>query len=142
MSTPNTLGGTNALNERPLQNLEQTIAALDGGPMTLNPDSGLQIVRTWIDTLRSTERPVLLQVAALLEELEEQLAMDELDGPTIGDLMVRLGESTRSAADEANDERLMPRLDRLATVLVSAGQALGGSTIETDTPGPAGASEA
>lgn len=142
MSTPNTLGGGHALNEQPVNDLEQTLAALEGGPMTLDPNTGVQIIRTWLDSLRQAELPALHHIADLLEALEEELASDRMDGPIIGDIMVRLGEATRSAAADAQDERIMPRLDRLATLLTSGGQALGGSVTETDTPGPAGESAA
>jgi hypothetical protein len=138
MSTPQPLG-SHQLNETPERDIDQTIAALEGGVTTLNPDTGASIARTWMESLRQSDLPNLHHVADLLEQLEGGLRADRLDNRTIGDLMVRLGEGTRTAANEVDDARIMPRLDRLATVLTAAGRTLGASATEADTPGPAGA---
>lgn len=104
--------------------LEQTIAALEGGPTTLNPDTALSIVDQWHAAVLSEDDLDLGDVASGLEELRDLLAADALDGTAIGGVLLRLGEATESAAQAANDERLTPTLQRLATLLTYGGNAL------------------
>jgi len=133
MSTPSSPLGSRDADLQANEDLDSTIAALEGGFETLNPDTGQRIVALWRDTLRRSDWPSAHLVAQGLEELHELLAMDEIDGAAVGDVMVSLAESTR-VANADTDERLSPRLDQLATLLETVGRSLGGSTVESQTP--------
>ena len=108
-------------------NLDQTTAALEGGVVGLSIDTALQIVSFWHDEVLNVEEMDLGDVAAGLAELRDLLAAGALDGAAIGDVMIRLGEATQVAAQEAADERMTPTLERLATLLSRAGNWLSGA---------------
>ena len=107
-------------------NLDQTIAALEAGPASLNPDTGLAIVDQWHAAVLAEDEIDLGDVASGLEELRDLHAADALDGAAIGDVLLRLGEATEAVAQQVGDERLTPRLERLATLLSFGGNALSG----------------
>ncbi len=108
------------------QNLEQTAAALESGITGLTIDTALSIVDRWHSEVVTEDDMDLSDVAAGLEELRGLLSADSLDGAAIGETMVRLGESTQIAAQQAADERMTPLLERLATLLSRAGNLLSG----------------
>jgi hypothetical protein len=114
-------GTTNDAHE---DTLDQTIAALEGGPASLNPETALAIVNHWHATVLAEDEVDLSDVADGLGALRDLLAADALDGGAIGDVLLRLGEATAVAAQQANDERLTPLLERLATLLTFGGNAL------------------
>jgi hypothetical protein len=124
MSTPTSPLGSHDLNDVAGRDLDDTIAALEGGLTTLSIDAALRIVRLWEETLRGSDRPELNPLAELLSELHEALSADRLDGPAIGDLLVQLGEETTAAAADTEDDRVGPALERLGTVLKAAGTSL------------------
>jgi|GEM_PF-2097204 len=124
MSTPTSPLGTHDLSDVAVRDLEDTIAALEGGPTTVSMGSARRIVELWEGTLRGSDRPELHPLAALLAELGEALAADHLDGGAIGDLLVQLGEGTAAVAAAAGDDRIAPALDRLGALLSAAGGAL------------------
>ncbi|HLT48680.1 MAG TPA: hypothetical protein VK002_15710 [Rubricoccaceae bacterium] len=116
-------GTTNDAHE---DTLDQTIAALEAGPTALDPATGLAIVNQWYDTVLAQDDLDLGDVADGLAELRDLLAADALDGAAIGEVLLRLGEATQAAAQQAADERLTPMLERLATLLSFGGDALSG----------------
>lgn len=123
--------GGSGLEDTVQRDLENTSAALEGGVTTLAPRTAIRVIETWYDTLKNAERDDLNAIANLLAELKDELQADELDGPTIGDLMLRLGEQTTSAAADADDARLSPKLEHLGTLLTRAGSALGAEPVES-----------
>jgi hypothetical protein len=108
-------------------NLEQTAAALESGVTGLSIDAALAIVDRWHAEVLAEDELDLGDVAEGLAELRRLLAADALDGAAIGETLVRLGESTEIAAQQARDARLTPLLERLATLLSRAGNALSGA---------------
>lgn len=102
--------------------LDQTVAALDGGLTNLSPSAATANIDGWIDTLDGNES--LGGIADDLRELRSALTASPLDGAAIGDLLVRLGAQTRSAASTA-DAGASAQLSRLGGLLESAGSALG-----------------
>ena len=117
-------------------NLSQTQAALEGGVTGLSIDTALQIIDLWHGEVLAQDDLDLDDVAEGLAELRDLLRADALDGPAIGDTLVRLGEATQVAAQAAADARLTPLLERLATVLSMAGNALAGATARSSADDP------
>ena len=107
--------------------LEQTAAALESGVTGLSIDAALQIVDFWHGEVLAEDELDLGDVGAGLGELRDLLAADTLDGAAIGATLVRLGEATQVAAQQARDARMTPMLERLATLLSRAGNALSGA---------------
>ena len=105
--------------------LEQTEAALDGPISALTPSAALGIVDHWRTACQDTETLDLSGVAGGLSTLRDLLSGDSLDGRAIADALAGLAESTRAAASAAPDERVQPRLERIATNLDRAATLLG-----------------
>ena len=101
--------------------LDQTIAALDGGLTGLSPSAATANIDGWISTLSGNES--LAGIADDLRALRDALTSSPLDGAAIGDLLVRLGAQTTSAASTA-DAGASPQLSRLGGLLETAGNAL------------------
>ncbi len=118
------VAGGSAFEDTYHQDLDQTVAALEGGYDTLAPRTAISVITTWYDTLKNSDRSDLHVIAQLLGELRDALGRDTLDGPAIGDLLLRLGDQTTAAAATASDARLTPRLEHLGTILTRAGNAL------------------
>lgn len=134
MTTPSSPLGSRDDSTQAKEDLAVTVAALEGGIDTLNPDTGQRIVAMWRNVLRRSDWPSAHHIASLLDELHDRLAADEIDGSAVGDLMVQLAEATRVAAADAVDVRSDPMLDKLAVLLERAGRALGGSVVEAHSP--------
>ena len=122
--------GASGLDDTYQRDLENTSAALEAGVTTLAPGAAIRVIDTWYGTLKNAERDDLHAIANLLAELKDELQADQLDGATIGSLMLRLGEQTTSAAADADDARLSPKLERLGTLLSRAGTALGAEPVD------------
>lgn len=105
--------------------LDQTEAALDGPITSLTPSAALGIVDHWRTACLDATDLDLTGVAAGLSDLRDLLSGDALDGPAIADTLAQLAEATRNAAAQAPEERLRPRLERIATNLDRAATALG-----------------
>ncbi len=131
--------GSHGLNDQAHQDLDTTIAALEGGVTSLAPQTALKVIQVWEDTLRNSEDERLHGIGNLLNELRDALEPDRLDGSRIGGLMLRLGNQTAEAAADADDARMTPRVETLATLLQRAGRALGAEPVEAHQPrvGPA-----
>jgi hypothetical protein len=124
-STSADITGGSGLSDTYQRDLENTSASLEAGVTSLAPSAAIGIIDTWYGTLKNAERDDLHAIANLLAELKEALQADRLDGRTIGNLMLRLGEQTTAAAADADDARLSPKLEHLGTLLTRAGSALG-----------------
>lgn len=101
--------------------LDQTLSALDGGLAGLSPSAATATIDGWIDTLAGNES--LAGIADGLRSLKTALTASPLDGARIGDLLVRLGAQTRSAAATA-DPAASAKVARLGGLLENAGTAL------------------
>lgn len=134
MNVPSAPLGSHDLNDVAGQDLDTTIAALEGGIGTLTPSAGIRTIRVWEDTLTNADQPELHTIASLLGELREALERDDLDAATIGDLLLRLGDRTTAVATEAADARYTPNLEHLATLLTRAGRTLGADPVEGHQP--------
>ncbi len=100
--------------------LAETEAALDGPLSALTPASALSIIDRW---RTSCQDAGLDAVAAGLDDLRGLLSGDRLDGPAIADTLAGLADSTRAA--DVTDNRIRPRLDRIAAALDRASAMLG-----------------
>jgi heme oxygenase len=134
MSTPTSPLGSYDLNDVAHIDLETTIASLEGGVTTLNPSTAVRIVRTWQNTLETSDLATLHPVAEMLRQLADELEADRINGAAVADLLLELGEATQAAATEAEDDRLTPGLERLGTLLSLAGRTLGGTPVEAHQP--------
>ena len=105
--------------------LDQTEAALDGPITALTPSAALGIVDHWRTACQDTDVLGLSGVSAGLSDLRDLLSGDRLDGRAIADTLAGLAEATREAAAQAPDERVTPRLERIATNLDRAATMLG-----------------
>ena len=106
--------------------LAQTEAALDGDLTAITPSAAVGLLDHWQTECASADTDVDLgDVSAGLGELRDLLAADALDGRAIGDALRSLAQSTRAVAAQTPDERLTPRLERIATLLARAASALG-----------------
>ena len=105
--------------------LDQTEAALEGPITALTPGAALGIVDHWRTACQDTEELDLSGVAAGLSDLRDLLSSDSLDGRAIADTLAGLAEATREAASASPDERVQPRLERIATNLDRAATMLG-----------------
>ncbi|MEP0547862.1 MAG: hypothetical protein ABJF88_13085 [Rhodothermales bacterium] len=130
MLTSSDITGGSGLDDTYQRDLENTSAALEAGVTSLAPGTAIGVIDTWYGTLKNAERDDLHAIANLLAELKDELQSDRLDGPAIGSLLLRLGEQTTSAAADADDARLSPKLERLGTLLSRAGTTLGAEPVE------------
>lgn len=130
-STSSNPTGAAGLSDTYQRDLENTNAALEGGVTSLAPSAAIRVIDLWHDTLKNAEGDGLHAIANLLSELKDELQADRPDGRSIGSLMVRLGEHTTSAATDAGDARLSPKLERLGALLTRAGSSLGGKRVQS-----------
>lgn len=137
-STSADITGGSGLSDTYQRDLENTTAALEGGVTSLAPSTAVRVIDLWYGTLKNAERDDLHALANLLGELKDELQSDRPDGRAIGSLMLHLGEGTASAARDADDARLSPKLERLGALLSRAGSALGAARVESHDDEPAG----
>lgn len=112
-------------HDRTAIDLEETLAAVDGGVTGLTPSTATALIERWELAIQESRIEGLDSIVANLRALREELAADRLDGAAIGGLLAELGEGTERAAADAQDERLTPLLERLGSGLRRAGAALG-----------------
>jgi hypothetical protein len=129
-STSADITGASGLSDTYQRDLDNTSASLEAGITSLAPSTAVGIIDTWYGTLKNAERDDLHAIANLLAELKDELQADSLDGPTIGNLMLRLGEQTTAAAADADDARLSPKLEHLGALLTRGGSALGAKPVD------------
>ncbi len=105
--------------------LADTEAALDGPLTSLTPSTARRIVDHWRTACLDATDLDLSEVSGGLSTLRDLLTGDSLDGRAIANTLAGLAESTRAAAAQATDERVGPRLERIATNLDRGATALG-----------------
>ncbi|MGB3545273.1 hypothetical protein [Rubrivirga sp.] len=105
--------------------LEQTEAALEGPITAITPTSARGIIDHWRTACLDASDLDLTGVAAGLSDLHDLLSSDTLDRRAIADSLAGLAEATRESATLKPDERVTPRLERIAVNLDRAATALG-----------------
>ena len=105
--------------------LEQTEAALEGPITAITPGAARGIIDHWRTACLDANDLDLTGVAAGLSDLRDLLGAYTLDRRAIADALAGLAEATRGSASIAPDERVTPRLERIATNLDRAETALG-----------------
>jgi len=103
--------------------LELTRSALREGLPTLGLEGGLVEVNRWTERTREAG---LAQVADNLDELRDLLEGGSPDPEELRDVLTRLAEETRAAADGASNARVASELRDLANELAQAPGSLGG----------------
>ena len=99
-----------------LQSLDDTVAALEGGPTGLTPSAALAVIDRWHAACLAADTIDLSGVAGGLAQLRTDLS-GRLDGSALADTLARLADDTSAAAAQTADARLQPTLDRLAATL-------------------------
>ena len=110
--------------------LDQTLAALEAGPTSLQPSTAISTIEFWEARTRDAQEELLTPVADGLGQLKDLLAADRLDGTAIGDALVDLADATDVVVGQTDDARLSPTLERLASMLRIGGNALAGRAPE------------
>lgn len=105
--------------------LDQTEAALEGPITAITPSAARGIIDHWRTACLDSSDLDLTGVAAGLSDLRDLLTADILDRRAIADSLAGLAEATRESATLTPDERLTPRLERIATNLARAATTLG-----------------
>ena len=101
--------------------VDGTISALEGGLTNLAIPAAIENINGWIQQIEAADFEGSEDLVDSLEELREELGDTPIDGDDVGDVLIELGEDTATAgAGNAG-------LERLAALLVSAGESLGGS---------------
>ncbi|MEP0547861.1 MAG: hypothetical protein ABJF88_13080 [Rhodothermales bacterium] len=117
------------------QQLDATLGVLDGGVAALSPAAARSTIERWLDTL--ADHDGMNGVATVLGELRAALAAKPIDGGEVGRILERLGEQTTEAADQADDDAVTSKIERLGGLLASAGRALGRSGVPNPRVGTA-----
>ena len=108
--------------------LDATLDALDGGLTGLTLPAALAAIDGWTERIGDAES--LSGVREGLVALRAALTAERLDGRAIGDVLIRLGAQTATAAS-TGDPRVAPRVARLGGLLESAGRLLSPGTSHT-----------
>jgi uncharacterized protein YjbI with pentapeptide repeats len=87
--------------------------------------TGAKMISKWEADLKEAEFTGAKTIHADLVKLRRHLEGDELDGATIGGLLVKLGGSTGRAATQAKGNNV-GKLESLGQTLVKVGESLGG----------------
>ena len=122
--------------------LDQTLAALEAGPTSLQPSTAISTIEFWEARTRDAQEELLTPVADGLGQLKDLLAADRLDGTAIGDALIDLADATDVVVGQTDDARLSPTLERLASMLRMGGNALAGRAPQGTDLGKARADEA
>jgi hypothetical protein len=105
------------------QVIDSTTAYLEGLPTGVEIESATESIEAWIETLKDDGRPQLTKIAGELQNLRQLLSENQLNGKTIGKVMITLGELTTQAAPMA-EGGIADRLTRLGGWLTKAGQSM------------------
>lgn len=117
-------------------NVAATVAELERGLAVLPLSKAINRVDDWRRALLDTELESLVPIADDLGALRDALTGEGIDGAAVGALLVRLGEATAAAADEA-PEVVQASLARLGSLLRHAGGAMAGNAAGDGTPNAA-----
>jgi len=105
------------------ETLDATITYLEGLPTGVDPESAVSSVSAWMGSLKADGRPELQAVENELKTLLGLLTSSKLDGPAIGNVMIRLGDLTSQTTPLAEGP-IATRLTKLAEWLTKAGKAM------------------
>ncbi len=112
-----------AQNMEATQNIDATIGALQGGLTALAPAAAVSNIEMWHGQLEGSDNATLKQVATDLAELKGLLTNGNLNGKSIGAVLVRLGHGTTTAAAGAAGD-VSTKLAALGALLTTAGNSL------------------
>lgn len=105
------------------QDIDATIGALQGGLTALSPAAAVSNIENWHSQLQGSDDAGLKQIAADLAELKGMLSSGNLNGKSIGALLVSLGNGTTTAAAGA-PAGVSAKLMSLGSLLTGAGNSL------------------
>jgi len=105
--------------------IDPTINVLKGQLNGAAAKKGAEMIGKWEADLEKADWRVSKTIHANLVKLRHHLEGDKLDGATIAELLVKLGESTERAAAHAEGDN-GGKLESLGQALVKAGEGLGG----------------
>ncbi len=117
--------------------LDDTIEMLKGKLEQSAAKTAAKSIEKWETTLESAEWRGAKTIHEDLARLRKHLEGDNLDGAKIGELMIKLGESTSRAAGH-EETKGIEKVEQLGHALVAAGEKLGGKRSEnsqSDTTG-------
>jgi glutamate mutase epsilon subunit len=112
--------GQKSTNE---QTLEATITYLEGLPTGTSTESAIENIDGWEKKLRSENKPEWNSIADELKNLKSFLTTGQLDGTSISQSLIRLGNLTTQSASGADDS-IADDLKKLGKWLTRLGQSL------------------
>ena len=104
--------------------LDDTLEMLKGKLDEAAAKTAAKSIQKWETTLEGAEWRGAKTIHEDLGRLRKHLEGDKLDGAKIGNLMVKLGESTSRVAGH-EEQKGIEKVDQLGKALVAAGQKLG-----------------
>jgi hypothetical protein len=104
--------------------LDLTVASLKEGVLRLGVEAALPEISAWQERLAGSGDPNLEAVAAMLGELEAQLAPPGIDPVSVGALLMTLEDQVERAAGDEIGAEVGGKLLRLGALLGSEGDAL------------------
>jgi hypothetical protein len=105
--------------------IDSTLELFQGKLNEAAAKQGAKMISKWQTDLEKAEFSGAKTIHADLGKLRKHLEGDELDGATIGSLLVKLGNSTERAAKNAKGASAS-KLENLGQALVKAGESLSG----------------
>lgn len=103
--------------------IASTVDRLERGLAAFPLSKAINRIDDWQRQILVTENAALTPIADGLGELHQSLVGEGVNGATVGPILVRLGEQTEAAADDAAAE-VQNGLRRLGSLLRHAGSAL------------------
>ncbi len=104
--------------------LDDTIEMLKGKLEQAAAKTAVKSIEKWETTLEDAEWRGAKTIHEDLGRLRKHLEGDDLDGAKIGDLLVKLGESTSRVAGH-EEQKGIEKVDQLGKALVAAGEKMG-----------------
>lgn len=115
--------------------LNQTIAALEGGLISVPPATALSMIDDFEQQLQGLEAS---EIVSNLSALKELLTSGNATGPDIGQVLIQLGSQTTNAASDA-EATVANKLSLLGQLLTQAGNSLATPKSEVSSEGLFGA---
>lgn len=107
--------------------LDGTLDALTSGDLTAMPiNAAVANINGWITKINDADFEGDAELVDNLQQLRDLLTDDQIDGPAVGDRLVRIGELTAVISNVAAPDA-QAGLAQLGETLGQAGLALGGS---------------
>lgn len=107
--------------------LDQTIAALQGGLTSVPPATALSVIESFEQQVQGIGAS---EISSHLSTLKELLTSGNATGSDIGQVLTQLGAQTMNAASSA-DANVSNKLQQLSQLLTEAGNSLSGVTVES-----------